>query len=168
MFFSSARRILEFAAAVLCIWAGAYHTPGGAMLRAAGGRLLGVETSARPLLSYYGGAGGAAVELAWHEPPGPLPETLRASGELAPMAALGLGAYTSLMQLPPAGREPAHALARHHRLDAGELEDPRLGPQRATELIRKLAVDLGSEDTAVLALMCGEEPARSWSRGRRG
>lgn len=156
----SLRGILEFAVAALCIWAGAYHTPGGAVLRAAGAWLRGGETSAPPLLSYYGGEGGTAIELAWREVAGGLPEGLIEVGELPPAAALGLGAYTSLMQLEPARRQPARELARRHGLDAGKLEDRRAGPEQLSALVRALAADLGSEDVAVLALMCGDEPAR--------
>lgn len=151
-----ARRIAEFVMVALCLWAGAYHTPAGALVRSAGSWLMGMKTSAQPLLSYYGGAGAGAAQ-AWKLDARP-PESL-GRGELTSEVALGYGAYASLMQLEAKRRQPARELARRFGQER-QLEDPRTGPKAATELLHHLTATLGSEEAAVLALMCGDEPAR--------
>ena len=50
-----ARGLLDFLGAVLCLWAAAYHTPVGALLRDLGARITSTKTNARPLLAYYTG-----------------------------------------------------------------------------------------------------------------
>ena len=42
------RRLLDFVAALLCIWAGLAHTPAGALLRLGVAKVTGTRTSARP------------------------------------------------------------------------------------------------------------------------
>ena len=128
--------IAELLASALCLWAAWYHTPAGALLRSVGARIFAVRTSAQPLLAYYsagvyGGRIAAAPALA-----GPVP----------PAQALGYGVQAALADL-----------------DAGERAQLGLSsaqpPQIASQL-RALAARLGSEEVAVLALFCGEEPAR--------
>jgi murein DD-endopeptidase len=129
--------IAELLASALCLWAAWYHTPAGALLRSVGARIFSVRTSAQPLLAYYsagvyGGRITAAPALA-----GPVP----------PAQALGYGVWAALADL-----------------DAGEraqlgLSSSAQPPQIAAQL-HALAARLGSEEAAVLALFCGEEPAR--------
>lgn len=121
----------EGALVALCLWAAWYRTPAGALLRTVGSRVLGLHTSARPLLAYY--SAGAYSE----KPPAPLP--LR--GPVPPGEALAYGA-AQLQGRPP--REVARDLDRLRR----ELK--------------------GSDEAAVLALFCGEEPARWASERARG
>ncbi len=120
---------IESALVALCLWAAWYRTPAGAIARTLGSRLLGIRTSARPLLAYY--SAGVYSE----KPPAPL----QLRGPVPPGEALAYGAA----QLQ--GRQPREV---------------------ARELGR-LRASLGSDEAAVLALFCGEEPAR-WAAGRAG
>ena len=61
MFLKPARGLLDFLITALCVWAAYYHTPAGALLRSVGAWAVHGETTARPLLSYYGGGGDAAT-----------------------------------------------------------------------------------------------------------
>ncbi len=112
----------EGALVALCLWAAWYRTPAGALLRTLAARVLGIRTSARPLLAYY--SAGAYAE----KPPAPL----QLRGPVPPGEALAYGAAQLQGRAP---REVARELDRLRR-------------------------ELGSDEAAVLALFCGEEPAR--------
>ena len=136
-----ARSLADLALAALCLWAAWYHTPPGALLRSAIARLWGTRSAAPALLSYY----GAGARMPQPVPEAPLPRVL-----LSPGAALGLGAQAVLEKLSPAER--AQLLARAG-LRSGSADI--LGDWIARESERH-----GSREVAVLALFCGEEPAR--------
>ena len=79
-------RVLDFLAALLCLWAATAHTPPGALLRTLGARVLGTRSSARPLLAYY--SAGVYAPGRGGRPPRPLPPLPRT---LQPALALGYG-----------------------------------------------------------------------------
>ena len=118
---------VESALVALCLWAAWYRTPAGALARTLGSHLIGIRTSARPLLAYY--SAGVYSE----KPPAPL----QLRGPVPPGEALAYGAAQLQGRAP---REVARELGR-------------------------LRISLGSDEAAVLALFCGEEPAR-WATGR--
>ena len=136
-----ARSLLDFALAALCLWAAWYHTPPGALLRSAAAHVLNARTSARPLLSYYG-AGALA--------PDRLPQAPAPRAPLAPGAALGLGAWAVLEDLPAAERTQLVARAG--------LRAPT--PDALAAHLSDESAQLGSREAAVLALFCGPEAAR--------
>jgi murein DD-endopeptidase MepM/ murein hydrolase activator NlpD len=119
----------------LCLWAAWYHTPAGALVRTAGAWMLRTRSSARPLLAYY----GAGVYEPRTAPPPKLP------GPVPPSQVLGYGAWAALAQLDAAERAQLGLAA---------------GPAELSARIQSLSAGLGSEEGAVLALFCGEEPAR--------
>lgn len=140
---ASPRGLMDFVAAMLCLWAAAYHTPAGALLRGLVARLTSSHTTARPLLSYYSGgiydASPAVMETPVFQPP--------------PGDALGRGVFAAASQLTPTQRDTVDALAARYAL-------PFSSPKDASALITRAKVDLGdSEDAAVLALFAGFEVA---------
>ncbi|HEY8212286.1 MAG TPA: M23 family metallopeptidase [Myxococcaceae bacterium] len=152
------RGLLDFLVSVLCLWVAAYHTPAGALMRRLGGWALDVKSSARPLLSYYE---GGADDL--YMPSGPLqlpPQLAQLHGAVPDGAALGYGAYTAWMQLPAVERAPARDLALHYGADPARLEDPDKGPLELVKVFQAAKADLGTDEAAMLAVMCGYEPAR--------
>jgi murein DD-endopeptidase len=134
------RRIADLLLSALCLWAAWYHTPPGALARAAIAKLVGSRAAVPPLLSYYG-AGARAGE--------PIPETAVPAAPLSPQAALGLGASAVLARLPPAERDST--LAR-----AGV---PSASADALSSWIDDQASRRGSREAAVLALFCGDDAA---------
>lgn len=152
------RGLLDFLVSVLCLWVAAYHTPAGALARRFGAWALDVKSSARPLLSYYE---GGADDL--YLPAGPLqlpPQLAQMHGAVPDGAALGYGAYTAWMQLPAIERTPAHDLALRYGGDPARLENPDKGPLELVKVFKAAKVELGTDEAAMLAVMCGYEPAR--------
>ena len=147
------RRLAEFTAALLCIWAALGHTPAGALLRTVTARLTGTHTHARPLLAYYSGGVYESAPRAVQ----PLPPPTR---PLAPGQALGAGAFVALTQATPAARATALASAQHEGVSHEAALDPRTGPQRLAGVLARLVTRHGSEDLAMVALFCGDEAAR--------
>jgi murein DD-endopeptidase len=145
------RRARSFAdpmLAALCLWAAWYHTPPGALLRAAVGALVGSRTAAPPLLSYYG-AGARPLDLL--EAPQP-------HAPLAPGAALALGAQAAVDRLPAAER--AQVLSRAGlRASSSDALGSWIERETRTQ---------GSLDAALLALFCGDEAARFARQHARG
>ena len=135
-----ARSLADVVLAALCLWAAWYHTPPGALLRAAVARLTGTRDPTPALLSYYG-AGARPFQLAEPLPP-------RAA--LSPGAALGLGAQSALERLSPAERAEVLSGAGLRSGSADALGD-WIGREADTQ---------GSREAAVLSLFCGEEAAR--------
>src|SRR5437764_1798098 len=72
--------LLELLLSALCLWAGWYHTPAGALVRTAGAWIFGTRSTARPLLAYFG-----AGTLVPPRPPPPL------AGPIPPAQALAYG-----------------------------------------------------------------------------
>ena len=147
-----ARRVVDFLAALLCLWAAWAHTPPGALLRTVGARVLGMRTSARPLLAYY----SAGVYASSSRQERPLPPPPRA---LQPAEALGYGAWAALTEEDPGERAASLRLAQREGFAPGPLLDPNAGPPLLGQLLQRLARRLGSDDLAALALFCGEEAA---------
>ncbi len=81
--------LLELLLCALCLWAGWYRTPAGALVRSIGAWVLGTRTTARPLLAYFGA--GTLV------PPRPPPML---AGPVPPAQALAYGAAAVLDQTP--------------------------------------------------------------------
>jgi murein DD-endopeptidase len=158
MFRKHGRGLLDFLVAVLCLWVAAYHTPAGALARRFGAWALDVKSTAKPLLSYYEGGGD---DLFMPTTPLQLPPQLaQLHGAVPEGAALGYGAYTAWTQLPAAERAPARELSARYGADPSRLDDPAKGPLELVKVLQAAKADLGSDDAAMLALMCGYEPAR--------
>jgi hypothetical protein len=160
MFLHARSGLLNLFASLLCLWAAAYHTPVGALLRSISARLLGTHSSARPLLSYYS---GGVWELRGTEmniestPEVPDPQML-AAVPFGP--ALGRGIYVVYGKLPYEQRRQGSALATRYGFVPSALDQPGTGPEAATTLVDKCKAELGSEDAAVLAFFAGYDTAR--------
>jgi len=154
MFARRARGLLDLMMAALCIWAAYYRTPVGAIVRNVGAWVLGVRSTARPLLAYYSNGLYDAQRLA-------VP-TYLVSGraELSPSEALGYGAHLALLRLRVERRHSAEQFVRAHGVEPGKLLDTTSGPKEMARVLRDASRALGSEDAAVLALFCGEEISR--------
>ena len=81
--------LIELLLCAVCLWAGWYHTPAGALVRTAGAWLLGTRSTARPLLAYF--AAGTLV-------PPRIPPLL--AGPVPPAQALAFGAAAVLDASP--------------------------------------------------------------------
>jgi murein DD-endopeptidase len=150
--------LIDFTAAVLCLWAAYYHTPLGAASRSLIARMTGHSTAARPLLAYYSGGVYEVHEL---ETPTehfnvPNPELFAAVAE---GPAVGRGVVATYRRLAPGDRQNPEALARRYGADPAPLGDPSAGPELAATLVGKANAELGSEDAAVLALFSGFDTA---------
>src|SRR5882762_9662173 len=64
--------LVELLLCALCLWAGWYHTPAGALVRSVGAWLFGTRSTARPLLAYFG-AGKIVPPRIPPMLPGPVP-----------------------------------------------------------------------------------------------
>jgi hypothetical protein len=158
MFRKHGRGLLDFLVSVLCLWVAAYHTPAGALARRFGAWALDVKSSARPLLSYYE---GGADDLYMPAVPLQLPPQLaQMHGTVPDGSALGYGAYIAWMQLPAAERAPMRDLALRYGADPARLEDPDKGPPELVKVFKAAKEELGTDEAAMLAVMCGYEPAR--------
>ena len=149
VFVQKRRGLADFLLVALCLWAAAYHTPLGALVRSGVGWVTGVRTSAQPLLAYY--SGGIYGEAA----PGPRSPSVPAF-RAPPSAteALAWGVYTVLSEQPRGRWQAAQVLAGQGRtLTAGDAEAVH---RALTALVRKL----DSEEAAVLAFFYGEDVAR--------
>lgn len=148
----SQRGLLDFVGAALCLWAAAYHTPVGALLRDLGGRLFNTRTTARPLLAYYTGGVYDAHEVT---DPGqlvvPVPDNLLLA-TIPPGRALGRGVFAAATPLTGADRETVDALAKRYNL-------PISTPDEAAIVVERAKADLGSEEAAVLAIFAGYDVA---------
>lgn len=156
MFARPARGLLDFVVALLCVWGAYYHTPAGALLRRAAAWTTGTRSTARPLLAYYGGASHDDSVWSRRRIRGPVVPR----GDLNPRLALAYGALESFWELPKAERTATYETARRYRVDPGLLEDEKTGGEEMARLLDHLRADLGSDEVAVLALLCGYEPAR--------
>jgi len=159
------RKLLELTFALVCLWAAAYHTPAGALARRGWAWATHQKSSAPSLLAFYGGTEPEVADT-WAQAPAPLlpPETGSSLPPGAPplseRLALGYGVHAGLMALDAAARAPAREVAQRHGLSPSALEDATQGPHEAARLLETLAADFPSEDAAVVALLCGETPAR--------
>lgn len=155
MFRTNRRGLLDFLAAALCLWAAAWHTPMGALVRGGVAKVTGRTSAGRPLLAYFSGGVYDArdVEPALPEggPPGLEPEVLALVPE---GTALGRGAWAVLQRQPPAVRATADELAQRYQV-------PSLGtPEGVATLLERARGDFVSDEGAVLALFAGPHLAR--------
>ena len=93
--------LLELLLSALCLWAGWYHTPAGALVRTAGAWIFGTRSTARPLLAYF--AAGTLVPPRPPPPPG---------GPVPPAQALAYGAAAVLDGSPAELAPRIRALAQ--------------------------------------------------------
>ena len=150
--------MFDFFAAALCLWAAAYHTPPGALLRGAVAKLTDTRNNARPLLAYYS---GGVYESQTIETPTEIVD-LPQPGLLAAIPqgpAIGRGVFVSIRRGTPDERKTANALATRYKIDVTLLDDPKRGPELCGQLVARAQADLGSEDAAVLAVFTGYEAA---------
>ncbi len=146
------RGLLDFVGAALCLWAAAYHTPVGALLRGVASKLTSTKTTARPLLAYYTGGVYEAHELEAPTPTLTVPD-VQVLAAIPPGRALGRGVYASANLLPPEQRRVVDEFARRYVL-------PLATPEDAAALIERAKADFhGSEEAAVLAVFVGYDVA---------
>ena len=157
------RGLLELVASALCLWAAAYHTPAGALVRHAASKLTKNPTSARPLLAYYSGGTWDSAELAGpvNGRPGPQPAFVGPEhAALAPMPALGKGVYLAWSTLPVAEQRPLAALADRHHVPLFSKDEAKVA-EAITRVLEKETADLGGgTDAAVLAAFIGHDTAK--------
>jgi len=157
----SLRGLLEFTMALLCLWVAYHHTPAGALLRRGTAWVLGVRSSARPLLAYYEGQGAAALQANALAPRAPPPRTL------TPPEALAAGTHLALRALEAPARAPAMALAAQLSIAPATLLDDAKGPAAARKLHAALEAEFPSPESRLIALFAGRVPAR-YALSRRG
>ncbi len=159
-----ARGLLDFLGAALCLWAAAYHTPVGALVRDLGARLFSAKTNTRPLLAYYTGGVYDAQDVTAPTPlTTPLPD-IEVLTTVPPGRALGRGVFASAAMLSGDSRVPVDALAKRYGL-------PFATPDDAALVVERARAELGSEEAAVLAVFAGYDVAsfaaqRALSEGR--
>lgn len=157
MFARPARGLLDFVVALLCVWAAYYHTPAGALVRRAAAWTFQTKSNARPLLAYYGG-GSSSDGTVWSGRRFSGLEVPR--GQLTDRMALSYGALAAFLELPKAERDATYAVARRYQIDPKALERDDEAPETMARLLDHLMTELGSREAAVLAALCGYEPAR--------
>ncbi|ATB42245.1 hypothetical protein CYFUS_007723 [Cystobacter fuscus] len=162
MFSRPTRGLLDFSLAVLCLWTAWHHTPAGALVRRGTAWALGRSSTARPLLSYYEGTGGAVVpEFPPGSPSSPLPPLVGATPVLVSGAPpLAQGTFLALKGLPAEARAPVHALAGELGLAPGVLLDEARGPEAVRRLLEALAPEFPEEEVRLAALFAGPIPTR--------
>lgn len=154
MFAPRTRGLFDFFAAVTCLWAAAYHTPPGALVRGAVAKVLSQKNTARPLLAYYSGGVYDAQVIDTPQEVVDLPQpSLLAAVPQGP--AIGRGVFATLKKSGSDQKNSSAALARRYSVDLARLDDPSQGPELYGVLIAKAQTDLGSEDAAVLAAFAG-------------
>lgn len=163
MFLRRASGLFDFAVVALCVWAALHHTPVGAVLRRTGAALVGIRSSAGPLLSYYGGGnyapGAAQASLLRRPLKYPLP------GKLTEEEARAIGVYIALSDLEEEHRAGLVESAARFGAPPAELLAEKAGPRRLQRVLADARRELGSEDAAVGALFFGYEAVR-FARGQ--
>jgi murein DD-endopeptidase MepM/ murein hydrolase activator NlpD len=151
MFGRPSRGLLDFVAAALCLWAAAYHTPLGALVRDLFAHVTHSHTATRPLLAYYSGG--------LYDTPEPLvpalPTALPDDSVLAavpPGEALARGLYAVTSRLEGPARTGADTFAARYQ---GSLNTP----SDAAQLLKAARRDLPSDEAVVLALFVGYDVA---------
>ena len=159
MFAQRTRGLFDFFAAAVCLWAAAYHTPPGALLRGAIATLTDTRNTARPLLAYYSGGVYESQKIQTPTEVLDLPQAGLLAG-VPQGPAIGRGVFATLRRATPDQKKALAALATRYSVDLSRLEDPRQGPELAGVMLGRAAVDLGSEDAAVLAVFAGFEATK--------
>lgn len=145
------RGLLDFLGAALCLWAAAWHTPAGALVRDLGARVFSQKAHTRPLLAYYTGGVYDAQDVAEPTPLTQVPDA-EVLVTVPPGRALGRGVFASAAALSGDARAPVDALARRYGLAFATPDDAAL-------LVERARAELGSEDAAVLAVFAGYDVA---------
>lgn len=145
------RGLLDFVGALLCVWAAAWHTPIGALLRGVVARVTHSRANTRPLLAYYTGGVYDAQDLAEPTVAAPVPDAQLLT-TVPPGRALGRGLYAVALPLSGKDRAPLDALTKKYGL-------PFATPDDAATLLERARVDLGSDEAAVLAVFAGYDVA---------
>ncbi len=146
------RGFMDLIGAALCLWAAAYHTPIGALLRDLAGRITSTRATTRPLLAYYTGGVYDSHEVSDPTPvPVPVPD-IEVLTTVPPGRALGRGVFAAVASLEPARRSTVDALAQRYGL-------PFATPDDAALVIERARAELGSEEAAVLAVFAGYDVA---------
>ncbi|MBX7099205.1 MAG: M23 family peptidase, partial [Myxococcaceae bacterium] len=117
------RGLLDFLATALCLWAAAYFTPAGALVRHGWHWARGSRSDAKPLIAYY--SGGV------YESAAPVPTSVEPITPVPVLAAgtpVGKGAFAVLSALPPGERGTASALAAAVGAPVPPLDDAKAGP----------------------------------------
>ncbi len=155
MFSRPRRGLLDFVAAALCVWAAAWHTPAGAVVRDVVGRVTGKGSNTGPLLAYYSGGVYESRESDLPAPTGtPVPDD-SVLAALSQGTALGRGAFAVATRLQGHRRMSVDALAQRYQVTVSTADD-------AARVLEKARGELGSDDAAVLALFAGWDVA-SWA-----
>lgn len=151
MFVWKRKGLFDFFMAALVIFAAAYHTPVGAMVRSISGSVFGVTTTTRPLLAYYSGGvyGTKSSVLSKPLPPPPATLATATSGE-----ALSYALHASLGRLDVPRRARATALGA--KFGRPKMDSPR----DVAAVLAGAKKNLRSEDAAVVAFFTGYETAR--------
>ena len=152
MFTRPTRGLVDFIAAALCLWAAAYHTPAGALVRDVAARLAGSRSSARPLLTYY--SGGVYDGLDGRMPARRgvvLPDEVVLA--VPQGQALGRGVFVVATRLEGSAKDGAGAVAV-------SLGRPLDSPENASWVVEQARARLGSEEAAVLAIFAGLDAAQ--------
>lgn len=155
VFRSNSRGLFDFLAAALCLWAAAWHTPAGALVRGGIAKVSGRKSDGRPLLAYFSGGVYDAREV--EVPVAPvLPEGLEpdALAVVPPGTALGRGAYAVLQRQPERVRQGAERFAQRYQLASLQT------PDDVATVVARAKADFDTDEGAVLALFAGPELAR--------
>ena len=154
MFPRTARGLLDFSLAVLCLWTAWHHTPAGALVRRTSTWVLGGRSTARPVLAYFDGGSGTGVSAPALAPEAP-PLRPFSDGE-----ALAYGTHLALKGLTSKARAPALALAEELGVPPASLVDETRGPAAARRLHEALAKAFPQEESRLTAVFAGRVPAR--------
>lgn len=152
MFRERSRGLLDFAAAALCLWAAAWHTPVGALARAGFAKVTGSRAEVRPLLAYFSGGVYDAREVELPMPPPTVP--FEAIAVVPPGTALGRGAFAILSRQTPAVQTAAAMLGQRYQVAALST------PDEVASVIDRARAEFVTDDGAMLALFAGPEVAR--------
>ncbi len=160
MFAKARSGVFDFIAAALCLWAAAYHTPAGALIRSIAARAMHARDTARPLLAYYSSGVYDAREVPVPPPAAFAPTPMFVN--VPPAEALGRGIFATVTRLGPGASKTANELAQKYGL-------PKCASaQEATALLARVKVDLSSDEAAVLAVFTGFDVAQFAVRRARG
>ncbi len=155
MFRANSRGLFDFLAAALCLWAAAWHTPVGALVRGGIAKVSGSKSEGRPLLAYFSGGVYDSREIEMPVTP-VMPDTLPSEvlAIVPPGTALGRGAFAVLSRQPASVRAAAEQLGQRYQLASLQT------PDDVATLVTRAKADFVTDEGAVLALFAGPELAR--------
>jgi murein DD-endopeptidase len=154
MFLPRTRGLSDLLLATLCLWGACYQTPVGAALRGGMGLVIGHDASVRSVLGYYN-SGVYTPEVLGQELR-PLPVAVTVSEP----DALAYGVYSVWETCGTEQRARALGVLKAYGVDSSSMKETRSAAKPMAHALRQLTSQLGSEDAAVLAVLCGTEPAR--------